>query len=103
MITDVLNINLLEALELQDLPQEQQQELAAKMTEVAEQRLFVESYNRLDEEKAVELDKLMDQDASDAEMYKFLATNIPHFDVMVAEILSTLKSQVIQTYANVKV
>jgi hypothetical protein len=103
MITDYLNINLLEALELQDLPTDQQEQLATKMSQVAEQRLLVQVYSRLNDDQAERLDKMIDNDSSNGEIYLFLKKQLPEIETMAANILANLKKQLLETYGAVKV
>ena len=103
MITDYLNINLIEALELQNLPQDQKEALATKMAQVAESRLLMAVYTRLSDDDAAELDKLMDSDASDADLYAFLNKKIPDLNLLASEVLANLKKQLLETYANARV
>ena len=103
MITDYLNINLIEALELQNLPQDQKEALATKMAQVAESRLLMAVYLRLSDDDAAELDELMDSDTSDADLYAFLNKKIPDLNLLASEVLANLKKQLLETYANARV
>ena len=103
MITDYLNINLIEALELQNLPQDQKEALATKMAQVAESRLLMAVYSRLSDDDAAELDELMDSGTSDADLYAFLNKKIPDLNLLASEVLANLKKQLLETYANARV
>ncbi len=93
MITELLNINLLEALGLNSLPEEQREKLVEQMTEVVENRINTEVLSILTTEQKKELDKVLN---SDADMIEFLRNKIPNFDLMVAETVANFKKEMLQ-------
>lgn len=92
MITELLNINLVEVLGLDKLPQEKKSALIDQMQEVIESRINLEILSILTEEQKKELDKILD---SDGDMISFLRNNIANFDVMVAETIANFKKELL--------
>jgi|TARA_B100001079_G_C16306869_1_gene468183 hypothetical protein len=93
MITELLNLNLVQELGLDSLPREKRDELINKMTEVVESRISIEVLSILSEDQKKELDKILD---SDGDMIAFLRNKIPNFDIMVAETIANFKKEIIE-------
>lgn len=92
MITELLNINLVEELGLNTLPPEKKDALIKQMLEVVESRINQEIMSALSEDEKKELDGVLD---SDKDMIEFLKNKIPNFDMMVAETVANFKKEII--------
>ena len=93
MITELLNINLVEALGLETLPAEQKEKLIGQMTEVVENRISTEVLSVLTKDEQKELDKILD---SDGDILEFLKSKIPNFEIMVAETVANFKKEMLE-------
>jgi len=93
MITELLNINLVEALGLSSLPAEQREKLIVQMSEVIENRINTEVLSILTEDEKKELDKVLD---SDSDMIEFLKSKIPNFEIMVVETVANFKKEMLE-------
>jgi len=95
MISELLNINLVEELGLDKLPEEKKTALVNQMAEVVEGRINIEVLSVLSEDEKKELDSVLD---SDGDLLAFLRSKIPNFDILVAETVANFKKEVKDLY-----
>jgi hypothetical protein len=93
MITELLNVNLVKELGLDSLPQEKKAALINQMSEVVENRINLEILSLLSEDQKKELDKVLD---SDGDMLAFLKSNVPNFEILVAETIANFKKEALE-------
>ncbi len=93
MITELLNINLVEEMELDKLPSEKKEELVKQMLETIESRINLEVLSVLEEDDKKELEQILD---SDSDLVEFLRKKIPDFDNLVKEIVVNYKKEVLE-------
>jgi hypothetical protein len=82
---------LMEELGLADLPQDKQEQLLVKMTEVLLKRIFVETMDKLNDQAKDEYEKLVDQESTPEQVETFLKTNIPDYESLVQKIIGDFK------------
>lgn len=85
--------NLLDELGLSNLPQEKQEELVIKMTEVLLKRIFIETMEKLKESEQEEYAKLIEAKASPDEVEKFLKEKIADYDQVFEKIVADFKQE----------
>jgi hypothetical protein len=84
---------LLDELGLAGLPQDKQEQLLIKMTEVVLKRIFLETMERLDEKGREEYEKLIDEEATPEKMEAFLNSKIQNYDALVQEVVEDFKEE----------
>jgi hypothetical protein len=84
---------LMEELGLADLPQDKQEKLLVKMTEVLLKRIFVETMDKLSDQAKEEYEKMVDQESTPEQVEKFLTTNIPDYGSLVQKIIDDFKTE----------
>lgn len=84
---------IIEELGLSNLPQDKQDQLLVKMTEVVLQRIFVETMNKLNENDQVAYEKMIDENSEPEKLEAFLKEKITNYDEMVAKVVTDFKSE----------
>lgn len=84
---------LLDELGLSNLPQEKQEELVMKMTEVLLKRIFIETLEKLKEKDQEEYAKMIEEKASPDEVEKFLHEKISDYDQVFEKIVTDFKEE----------
>lgn len=85
--------SLLEEMGLANLPQEKQEELVIKMTEVLLKRIFIETMEKLKEKDQEEYAKMIEAKASPEEVEKFLKEKISDYDLVFEKIVADFKKE----------
>jgi len=85
--------NLMEELGLSKLPQDKQEELVIKMTEVILKRMFVETMDKLNIKDQESLGEMMDSQASPADIENFLKDRISDYDEMLQGTINKFKEE----------
>lgn len=75
---------------IEGVEKKKQDEMIAKIGEVAFKQLFVETVGRLSEEKQMEFAELIEEKATGEVMDAFLRETIPDYDEMAQEVISDL-------------
>jgi len=88
-----IQASLIEELGLTGLPQEKQDELMIKMTEVILKRIFVETMDKLTEADQEAYGKMVETETNPEELEKFLAEKIPGYDEMIKKIVDDFKEE----------
>jgi hypothetical protein len=86
---------LMEDLGLGDLPQDKQEELVIKMTEVVLKRMFVETMDRLDPQDQDVYGDMLDKGSTPEEIEQFLRSKIDNYDQLLEKIVSDFKKEMI--------
>jgi hypothetical protein len=84
---------LLEELGIADLPEEQRNELMAKMTEAIIKRILLEVLEKMTEADKTVYEKMIDRDASPEEMDAFIREKIPDYDKIAEKAVKELKEE----------
>lgn len=88
-----LQKQLADELGLSNLPQDKQEELLIKMTEVLLKRIFLETMDKLNDQAKAEYEQLVEKSATAEQIEEFLKTNIPNYEGMVQEVINTFKAE----------
>lgn len=84
---------LMDELGLADLPQEKQEQLAIRMTEVILKRIFIETMERLNETDQGEFEKMIEAKSGPEVVEKFLQEKISDYDQMVQKVTTDFKAE----------
>ncbi|MCX6763764.1 MAG: DUF5663 domain-containing protein [Candidatus Moranbacteria bacterium] len=87
---------LVEELGIADLPQDKQEQLLIKMTEVILKRMFVETMDKLNEADQKAYEQMLDRSAEPAEVEKFLREKIGNYDQLLEKIVEEFKEKVVK-------
>ncbi|MFA5777816.1 MAG: DUF5663 domain-containing protein [Parcubacteria group bacterium] len=94
MDQDQIKKTLMEELGLSDLPQDKQEELVIKMTEVLLKRIFLETMEKLDDSGKGEYQKLVESgEATPEQMEEFLKSKIANYDELVQKVVDEFKEE----------
>lgn len=85
--------SIIDELGLSDLPQNKQEQLLIKMTEVVLKRIFLETMEKLTEEGRKEYENLVENGASSRQMEEFLQSKIPNYEIMVQKVVDDFKEE----------
>lgn len=96
MITDYFQVDLIKELGLENLSEVEKKELEDKMFSVVEERINSALIARLSEDDKKNLDMVLD---NDDELIAFLKEKIPGIELLVAEIISNFKKEMIDLYS----
>lgn len=97
MDQDQMTKTILDEMGLNNLPQEKQEELLIKMTEVLLKRIFIETMDKLGEGNMEEYEKLVDSNASPEEIENFFQSKIPNYEKMVQKVVDDFKEEMKKT------
>lgn len=86
---------LAEELGLSNLPEDKQQELIIKMTEIILKRIFLETMEKLDESGRNEYEKLVDGGATPEQIEEFLKSKISDYEQMVEKVAADFRQEMI--------
>lgn len=88
---------LMEELGLSELPQEKQEQLLIKMTEVLLKRIFLETIEKLDDQGKEEYQKLVESGtATPEQMEEFLKSRINDYEGLVKKVVDEFKEEMKQ-------
>lgn len=90
-----LQVELMKELGLDNLPQEKQEQLLVKMTEVLLKRIFVETMKKLDDQDKGKYQKLTEgKEATPAQLEEFLRSKISNYDELLQKVISEFKEEI---------
>ena len=84
---------LLEELGLSNLPQDKQDELLIKMTEVLLKRIFLETMDKLGDGGMKEYDKMVEEGSTAEQLEEFFNSKITNYDIMVQKVIEEFKGE----------
>ncbi|MEI7425547.1 MAG: DUF5663 domain-containing protein [Candidatus Moraniibacteriota bacterium] len=84
---------LLEELGLTSLPQDKQEEILIKMTEVLLKRIFVETMGKLSDTDRETYEKMVDEKSDPEKIGEFLKENVYNYDEMVQKVIIDFKEE----------
>ena len=87
---------LIEELGLSSLPQDKQEELLIKMTEVLLKRIFVETMGKLNDADRETYGKMIDENSDPDTVGNFLKEKIVGYDEMVQKVIMSFKEEMKQ-------
>jgi len=82
---------------LNDLPQDKQDELIIKMTEIILKRMFVETMDRLQPEEQEIYGEMLDKKSSPEEIENFLRSKIEDYEKILEKIVIDFKNEMMQS------
>ncbi|MDR3558792.1 MAG: hypothetical protein P4L62_03125 [Candidatus Pacebacteria bacterium] len=91
-----LQKTLIDELGLASLPQEKQEELLVKMTEVVLKRIFVETMEKLSETDQETYAKMIDENTPPEELEKFLMEKIANYDELVKKVVDGFRAEMLK-------
>lgn len=91
------NTEFLEALGINDAPEETKAKLIAGLEDLAMERLIIKLSERLSEEQAEEFGAISDQ----RQAYDWLMHNVPDFEQVVSDTLADIKFDILRQKAEV--
>lgn len=86
---------LLDALGIQDLTPEEQEEMLLDLNELIYKGTMVRLIERMDEKTKADFDALMDRDADEEVVEKFLEERVPGADQAVEETVEELRNDIL--------
>lgn len=84
---------LSDELGISNLPQDKQEDLIIRMTELLLKRIFIETMDKLDEEGRDEYEKLTEGGAGPHQIEEFLKSRISDYEEMVQKIIVNFKEE----------
>ncbi len=91
---------LMEEMGLSNLPQDKQEELFVKMTEILLKRIFLETIEKLNPAEQESFGEMLDRGAPAEEVESFLKLKIADYDVLMRKIVSDFKREMKEDAAN---
>lgn len=89
----ILQKTIIEELGMQNIPQEQQEELLAKMGDVLFKKVLLETLEVLDEEDQKTFGEMVDAKKSAEEVEEFLKSKIENYDEFVKKVADDFKKE----------
>lgn len=89
--------SLLSELGLTDLPQDKQEQLSIKMTEVILKRIFVETMDKLSRKDREAYGQMINEQADPGEIEKFLREKIENYDQLLEKVVADFKTEMKKT------
>lgn len=90
-------MQLVKDLGIDSLPQEKQEGLIIKMTEVLLKRIFIETMDKLGEKGREEYEKMMEGKVEPEQVEAFFKDRIRDYDGMVQSIIEEFKKEMMET------
>jgi hypothetical protein len=84
---------LMDELGLASLPEDKQNDLLIKMTEVLLKRIFLETMDKLGAEGMREYDKLVESGAAAEQLEEFFKSKISNYENMVQKVIEEFKEE----------
>lgn len=97
----LIQANIIDLLELRDLPIDQRDRLLAQMGEMVQERVMDQVLTKLSDAQKQELDQALEQNSS-AAVDAFLQANVPDLEAMVAAEAARLKLEMVDDLAAMK-
>lgn len=88
-----LKQELITELSLQGLSSEKQEELLGKMLEALLKRIFLDTMEKMGEDGVTEYEKLIEGNADEQAIARFIEEKIPGYDTFVAGIITNFKNE----------
>lgn len=87
--------HILDALNIDSLEPEDQEEILSDLADIIAVGTMTRLIEHLDEQGCVELEQLLDRDASEDEIDTFIHDHVPHSEKIVQEILDELRDDIL--------
>lgn len=93
MPQDQIVRQLVNELGIDNLPEDKQQELIIKMTEVLLKRIFLETMEKLDDTGRAEYEKMLKSETTPEKVEEFLKSNIGNYEEMIQGVIEKFKEE----------
>ena len=93
----ILQQSIIEELDLHNLPKEKQEEVLVKMTEVLLKKIYLETFEKLEQKDREELGGMLDKEAEPEKVEEYLRTKIEDYDGFVKKIVEGFKEDTKKT------
>lgn len=94
----ILQKSIIEELGLQNLPQEKQEEILVKITEVLLKKIYLETFEKLAEADRTELANMLDSETADpAKVEEYLRSKIEDYDGFVKKVVEDFTAEMKRT------
>lgn len=90
---DALKLELIEAFQLEGIPEDKQEILLAKAGEALLKRILLETMEKIGDEGVLEYEALLDKGAKEEEIAAFLENKIPGYTIFVRGIVTRFKEE----------
>jgi len=94
----LLETNIIEALGLESLPDEQKIQMVQTMVDLVQKRLMLRIMDQLSEEEKDEFEKILGGRDVDLAAAEFIKNKVPNFDEMVQEEIIKVKQEMIEKF-----
>lgn len=88
-------MTILEALDIAELPEEEQETVLADIENLIQEGLLVRIAEQMDEETSAAFTALLDAEADEDAVQAFLAEHVPQLDTLLAETVEELKNDIL--------
>lgn len=99
MISDYLNVNLIEELGLDKLPEDRRAALVKQMEEALEGRVTIALMSSLSDADRAEANKIVE---TDGDLVSFIKERVANTDMIIAETVANFKVEMLEMQAMVK-
>lgn len=93
----ILQQSIIEELGLKNLPQEKQEEILVKMTEVLLKKIYLETFEKLGEADRQELANMLDGEPEPEKVEEYLRGKIEDYDGFVKKVVEDFKEEMKKT------
>lgn len=93
MPQDQIVRQLVKELGIDSLPEDKQQELIIKMTEVLLKRIFLETMEKLGDTGRAEYEKMLNGETTPEKVEEFLKSNIGNYEEMIQGVIEKFKKE----------
>ncbi len=99
----LLEANIIEALGLESLPDEQKIKMVEMMSTVVQKRLMLRIMDQLSETDKNEFEKILGGKDADLAAAEFIKNKVPNFDEMVQEEIIKIKQEMIEKFGSAQI
>lgn len=90
---EALKKELIEAFHLEDVPEDKQEELLAKIGESLLKRIFLDTMEKLGDANMKEYEEMLDREAKQEELEAFFENKIPGYNIFVRGVVEKFKEE----------
>ncbi len=98
-----MEANIIEALGLESLPDEQKIKMVEMMSTVVQKRLMLRIMDQLSETDKNEFEKILGGKDADLAAAEFIKNKVPNFDEMVQEEIIKIKQEMIEKFGSAQI
>ena len=98
-----MEANIIEALGLEPLPDEQKIKMVEMMSTVVQKRLMLRIMEQLSETDKDEFEKILGGEDADLAAAEFIKNRVPNFDEMIQEEIIKIKQEMIEKFGSAQI